>query len=1298
MLRSSAPVAFLFPLLLLTAAPASSHNGEVALAVPVNGITVDGDLSDWPASVNVHGVNHVAFGDRPRDAQDLQATMRVGYDRDGGILYLGIEALDESHVLSGDRARQDGCRVGLGFPHNSDFSGMREPAIRGEATSGLQSGDECVAARRGAKHTYEWRLTGLGSHTGTGLTVLNLDVAVLDWDADGSGTTASWGPQGNPTDLQFSAGGDAVLTDATGKTGRAKGRIQWNTGQAAAHVLARFSGGGEASGYVETRTDGKGQFQVELPIGAYQVEALRSVQPIEVQHGTPAEVSVTGAARVGLESSAGEGETRLAGSGWRKGVWHTLSASDGLPATSFYAAAGSEDGAVWLGTMPGLIRYDGSEIRHLGVDDGLPHGTITSLATDRNGVWAATPAGIAHYDGERLLSLTPQDGLASHVAHCVAVDSLGRTWIGTDSGVSVFDGVTLQNLTAAEGLPAANIRTLVPTRDGAMWVGTEGGPVRIAGGQVSEMPDLPPGAMPRLQDREGGLWFGSVRRGETTSHVPWGPLSTRPADLLVRLHKGHVEEYAVTFDPGAMAQDGNGHIWAATWGNGAFRYDGSEWSRYGVADGLANEQLICAVTDREGCVWLGSLQGGVTRYDAPLARTFTTADGLPNNLVFEVLEDRHGTVWMATLAGLGRYDGSSAISSYTVADGLPSDVVRCLAEDGDGSIWVGTTSGAVRLTGGRFEAFDQAPPMSVRDVLCDRQGNVWFAAATPGMEAVGVVRFDGADFVVYDTRAGLADNAVSQIVEDGEGRLWFATGRGLSVYEDGHFVSEGLGAGLPAEMVLRLATGADGSLWAATRGGEVYRFDGQRWERPAALSPVTGLVLGLLSDTTGTLWLGTWGTGIVKSDGRSLSMYQRVDGLAHDGVQGLSQARNGDIWIATEGGATRYRPSSTPPKVRITGALADRRYAAAEELQVPASQRLVQVQYQGTSMRTRHDRLLYRVRLLGQSEEWFQVHETDISYEDLPVGEYTFEVVSVDHDLQYSEPARLRLVMHEDYGQLALRGGLALSLVGLVAACAYGVRRRRDQLRAERALMADMEKELQAAHDLQLGLMPTESPDAPGISIAGRCVSANHVGGDFYQYFEREEGITVSLADVTGHAMEAAIPATMFSGILDKQMEIPSSLEERFAGLNRSLCRSLGEHTYVCLTMLDIDASARGMRAANCGCPYPLHFRRSSGVVEEVQVEAYPLGIRPDTVYRARTVELEPGDYVVLHSDGLSEARNAAGEVHGFDRTMAAVLQGCLKGLHPEELAESLVAEARHFTGDEFQADDMTCVVIRAEE
>jgi len=85
---------------------------------------------------------------------------------------------------------------------------------------------------------------------------------------------------------------------------------------------------------------------------------------------------------------------------------------------------------------------------------------------------------------------------------------------------------------------------------------------------------------------------------------------------------------------------------------------------------------------------------------------------------------------------------------------------------------------------------------------------------------------------------------------------------------------------------------------------------------------------------------------------------------------------------------------------------------------------------------------------------------------------------------------------------------------------------------AREQLMAEMEEELQTAHEMQMRLMPVAPPHVAGFDIAGRCLTANHVGGDLFQYFQPDGKLAIVLADVTGHAMEAAIPAVMFDGIL----------------------------------------------------------------------------------------------------------------------------------------------------------------------
>jgi hypothetical protein len=222
------------------------------------------------------------------------------------------------------------------------------------------------------------------------------------------------------------------------------------------------------------------------------------------------------------------------------------------------------------------------------------------------------------------------------------------------------------------------------------------------------------------------------------------------------------------------------------------------------------------------------------------------------------------------------------------------------------------------------------------------------------------------------------------------------------------------------------------------------------------------------------------------------------------------------------------------------------------------------------------------------------------AYTGLPPDEYVFEVKAIDRDLNYSPPVSVRLIVHPPYGQIALVGGLGLALVGLVLTSGYAIWKRRNQHQAERALMQELEEELQTAHDLQMGLMPKDSPQIEGFDVAGRCLPANHVGGDLFQYFPQDGNLAICMADVTGHGMEAAVPVMMFSGILDTQMEVGDTLEELFGKLNRSLCRNLADsRTYVCFSMGELYTATIKFRLSNSGCPYPYHYQTANGEMEK---------------------------------------------------------------------------------------------------
>jgi len=131
--------------------------------------------------------------------------------------------------------------------------------------------------------------------------------------------------------------------------------------------------------------------------------------------------------------------------------------------------------------------------------------------------------------------------------------------------------------------------------------------------------------------------------------------------------------------------------------------------------------------------------------------------------------------------------------------------------------------------------------------------------------------------------------------------------------------------------------------------------------------------------------------------------------------------------------------------------------------------------------------------------------------------------------------------------------------------------------------------------------------------------------------------------------------------------------------------------------MGELDTSTRMLRLSNGGCPYPFHYHVTTGQVTELPVDAYPLGVRPDTTYSTIEMQLESGDGIIFCSDGIAEAANSEEAIFGFERTAETIRQGCVEGLAAEALIDRLIGAVKDFAGNTPQGDDMTVVVLKVE-
>ncbi|MBT3346274.1 MAG: CehA/McbA family metallohydrolase [Gemmatimonadetes bacterium] len=241
MLKRNAYPAICAALLLIAAwsVPSGAHNGSVAFAGPIDGITVDGDLSDWPEGLQQYSIVRVESGSPMEDANDFSGSFRMGHSLSEGKLYLAIEVEDQSTFIdtaSGNWDASDGCEVYLDVhgPHGHfDDSNPLQYAIAG--VTGRDYGHNIelpaykgVVERTGTHYVYEWEL----DLQGRGLQdVVGFDIAVLDRDADGSFSWISWGSQISKASSRSHVGDLQLVTDV------ASARMDWNTSGAQALVL-----------------------------------------------------------------------------------------------------------------------------------------------------------------------------------------------------------------------------------------------------------------------------------------------------------------------------------------------------------------------------------------------------------------------------------------------------------------------------------------------------------------------------------------------------------------------------------------------------------------------------------------------------------------------------------------------------------------------------------------------------------------------------------------------------------------------------------------------------------------------------------------------------------------------------------------------------------------------------------------------------------------------------------------------------------------------------------------------------
>jgi sigma-B regulation protein RsbU (phosphoserine phosphatase) len=265
-------------------------------------------------------------------------------------------------------------------------------------------------------------------------------------------------------------------------------------------------------------------------------------------------------------------------------------------------------------------------------------------------------------------------------------------------------------------------------------------------------------------------------------------------------------------------------------------------------------------------------------------------------------------------------------------------------------------------------------------------------------------------------------------------------------------------------------------------------------------------------------------------------------------------------------------------------------------------------------------------------------------------------------------------------------------LVGIIAAqSAHVIENAR--LYAEETALKLMQEEMKLAYKIQMDLLPKEPPHIAGYDIAGVSIPAKAVGGDYFDFMQLNDRLLAfCLGDVSGKGMPAALLMANLQATLRGQIMINSSPKECLQRTNALIYKSTDADKFATLFYGALDNGAHELTYANAGHNYPLFLKPGREPIR-LETGGLVLGCLDDFCYGEKTIQFDPGDVLLIYSDGITESIDANEEEFGEQKLSEILQQNVSESA--ARLIERIVSAVHTHAGESPQADDMTILIIR---
>ncbi|RLE19689.1 MAG: hypothetical protein DRJ65_19870 [Acidobacteria bacterium] len=732
---------------------------------------------------------------------------------------------------------------------------------------------------------------------------------------------------------------------------------------------------------------------------------------------------------------------------------HTSTVADGLAGDQITCITQDRRGLLWIGTRTGLSRFDGVSFRSFDTRDGLPHAGIFAILESADGtLWIGTGRGLsqmAEEPGDDGSAFKDAVGIPSGVV-ALAEDDRGILW-ATSRGTlyrceTPDDGIFVPfetGITWPAG-KSRSIGTLLAAEDGGLWLGSSIGLHRLLPDgmilhyEITE-DERPSRIHTLLRDSGGRIWVAGRR---ITVFKPEQPAEVKAAASKSRIRRltlgagpvlPSIPGQAIRLDHRdglstaaifGLDEGPDGAIWIASH-LGLNILTGTGITSHSRQTGLVSDHLGPILVDDAGNAWIGTQSHGLMRVNSTGFTSYTEEDGLIDRQTASITLGPSGEIVVISLPPEGAVNLHDGENFLPLPIPLPSDIPRIgwglnqvTFFDHNGQLWVPTTRGLFRfpnlrnlqeLPHTRHER-RYLPDDEIYRLFEDSRGDIWLGV----FGDTRLMRWDRSTDTLHHFGAddSIPYQAGTAFAEDQSGAVWIGFyGGGLARWRKNSFQLYGSDDGVPRGMVNCLLIDHRGRLWVGALADGLAVTDD-----PTADSPVwrfftinDGLtsegIFSLAEDRFGRIYAGSLkGVDRLEPDTGRIDHFDTSTGLVNNLVVDALTGPDGDLWFATDGGVSRYRPATEHhndvPEVFIDRVTIDgtdhtvplRGVTSMAKIQLPARTEVIDIGFTAVDL-TPGSRLKFEVAVGLGATTWSPTHgDRFVRLAGLAPGSHTIRI------------------------------------------------------------------------------------------------------------------------------------------------------------------------------------------------------------------------------------------------------------------------------------------------------------------